>query len=124
MYYAYSKSQSAWRLSWTTTRREALPVSSSRSAVSRAALKRVSMYSLAKGLGTEIVRYSYPTATALTSPNHTRIEEASISPSASPSACSSRRAQSSSAAGSGGGGGGDSVWGASFSVGTSAAREA
>src|SRR5215217_1391084 len=124
MYYAYSKSQSAWPHSWTTTRREALPVSSSRSAVSRAALKRVSMYSLAKGLGTEIVRYSDPTPTALTSPNHTRIEEASISPSASPSACSSTRPQSSSAAGSEGGGGGDSEWGGSVSRRASAAREA
>src|SRR5215210_8688702 len=96
-YYTYSCFPPPWHHSWTTTRKEAPPVSSSRSGASRAALNRVSTYSLAKEVGTEIVRYSDPTATAVTSPNHTRFEEASISA----SAFSRTRAHSSSAAGSG-----------------------
>src|SRR5215211_711155 len=84
------------------TRREAPSwVSSSPSGASSAALKRVSIYSLTKGVGTEIVRDSDRRSTATTSSNHTLREEASISP----SAFFSRRAQRSSAAGSGVGGG-------------------
>src|SRR5687768_10451084 len=59
------------------------------------------MYSLAKGVGTEIVRDWDPRATAVTVPNHTLREEASISS----LAFSSTRVQSPSAAGSGVGGG-------------------
>src|SRR5215211_4700611 len=83
------------------TRREAPSwVSSSPSGASSAALKRVSIYSLTKRVGTEIVRDSDRRSTATTSSNHTLREEASISP----SAFFSRRAQRSSAAGSGVGG--------------------
>ncbi len=105
----------------TTTRRAASCESSWPSASSSVAWKRVSMYSLAKGFGTEIVRESEPRATAVTASNHTLREEASISSSAR----SRTRPQSSSAAGSGGGGGeGSSRCGpGSCSCGASAIRE-
>src|SRR5918995_6475377 len=83
------------------TRREPPWARSSPRGVSSAAIKRVSMYSLAKGVGTEIVRDSESRSTAVTSSNHTLREEESISP----SAFFSTRAQRPSAAGSGGGGG-------------------
>src|SRR5215211_7754399 len=101
LYYAHFQSYPSDSSDWTSTRREAPSESSSCSAASSAARKRVSMYSLAKGVGTEIVRDSGPRATAVTVPNHTRREEASISS----LAFSSTRSQSPSAAGSGVGGG-------------------
>src|SRR5918997_3963801 len=101
LYYAYFPSYPSASSVWTSTRREAPSESSSCRAASSAARNRVSMYSLAKGVGTEIVRDLGPRATAVTVPNHTLREEASISS----LAFSSTRPQSPSAAGSGVGGG-------------------
>src|SRR5215208_4018984 len=100
LYYAHFQSYPSASSVWTSTLREAPSESSSRRAASSAGRKRVSMYSLTKGVGTEIVRDSDPRATAVTPPNHTLREEASISS----LAFSSTRVQSPSAAGSGVGG--------------------
>src|SRR5829696_4059817 len=106
LYYIYF--QSSLLLSWarTSKRREEAWRSSLLRAASSAALKRVSMYSLAKGVGNEMVRESDLKATGtVPSPNHTLRDEASMWP----LACSSTRNQSFSASGSGVGGGGFSV---------------
>src|SRR5215208_622916 len=101
VYYAHFQSYPSASSVWTSTLREAPSESSSCRAASSGARKRVSMYSLAKGVGTEIVRVCGPRATAVTVPNHTLREEASMSS----LAFSSTRPQSPSAAGSGVGGG-------------------